>query len=226
MFRKVISLFFSSAILLLLAACGGGGGGSSAGGVSSSSFGARVVVTALESPPIDLFIDDASELRARYAFGSDLSFASIGGGDRSLLATVGRTPSRPLFNRSFNFDNQGQVTLISHRTGSNGGITITPIVSQIPEDRNADVALVRFLHGLSGAPSVTFSAGGTSTAVPFASMSEYLEFSGSELLTTATGTSDGRSFGNILTVLEPGSLYTVVLGGEIGLRGQLWVLNG
>ena len=233
MFQRIVKPFFNYQLpylvgivsLLAVTACGGGGGGG-AGSTSSSSFGARVVVTGLESPAIDLFVDSSTELKQRYTFGSDRSFANVGGGDHVLLATVARTPARPLFNDSFVFASQGQVTLISHRTGANGGITLTPVISQIPQDRNRDASYVRFLHGLSGASSATFTAAGQIVSVPFASMSEYVEFSGTELLTSVVRTSDGKSYGSLLTTLTPGGLYTVVLGGEDLIHAKLWVLNG
>lgn len=195
-----------------LFACSGGG----ASGSGSSKEGIRLVHMAIDSSPVDLYSSlDVSKLIARSAFGEINNRQGISDGLQILSLTTAKIPSDVVKSLELNWSG-GSQTLLYYGNHTTLGLA-TSLIDDQHESIDSGMSLLRIIHALVGAASVSanISGNGSVGGIGFGSASNFIQLPEGNYNVKIKREVDQRELSNTSLVLSNKSANTIVIGGEV-----------
>ena len=210
-------------LLLVVSACGGGGGGSSSGGSNGggndSSSGVRVLHAAIDAAPVDLFSSLRTEgIVSGVVFADTKGYRRLPAGSQTL--TLSRALDSAAKVASFEVTSSGDdsYSVLLYGSVAGGGLRTALIPDLLPSTGETSGVLVRFVHGLEGASSLSVAASGGDAkySIGFGEASDYIVTGAGAVRLVARRGVDSVTVVSLTEQLEEGGVYTVLVAGEAG----------
>lgn len=206
-----------SIIVSSLAACGGGGGGGGGGNSRSAETGVRLIHSAIDASPIQIFSSVTPAQAVQSArFGQTVLFAELPRGAQTLDVKRGATDT--LFSSTIEVEKSQHYSILFFENPSDLSPRFALVLD--PEiDVPGDMAAVRIGHAAIGAGSISaFTSSNETVAsrVPYGAFSDYVTVPAATTgrISFARDT-DGRTVHSTAIQLSGGHAYTLVLSGQI-----------
>jgi hypothetical protein len=216
--RRVLTASAALALSFVLTACGGGGGSSSGGGGGSdSTSGVRVLHAAIDALPVDVLSSARNgAVSSRVYFADSKGYRGLSSGSQSLSLVSALNSSDVV--ASFDITSSGDDAYSILLYGSLNGTGLRTKLLQDAAPKEFSGALVRFVHGVAGASTITVDAAGATgpQQVSLGAASDYLAVPPGSIRLTASRAADSQRLVSITETLDEGGAYTVLVAGEAG----------